>query len=260
MGGYGCIAFLHGLPASQCTLSSGPKEFWCHHKKLFVLTAKPVMHLLLHLVTICKSTTSDSSLQSSKQMEIRRCKTWIPYWVVKSFKFQLPEVSPSTGSSMRWSIVVQEENTFRQRFSTCFPNYWPQFILYRIWIPCTCYCPWETWLSLLPVCRHLFLWTGAQSILNHLHLSCLPEACLSTHTHVVQIMYCVHTKHIIICRFQSLYQFLITKAKCPFVANWKWCNDSLLRCSLLAALKLMTDSAPTSSQRVIRYHIQTEAK
>jgi hypothetical protein len=56
--------------------------------------------------------TSVSLLYGPKQMEIQRCKVWTVCWMVENFILQLLKGVCGMGSSMRSSIVVQEENTF----------------------------------------------------------------------------------------------------------------------------------------------------
>jgi hypothetical protein len=54
-------------------------------KEVLWLIAKPVMHRLFHPVIICKSTTSQSVLEGSKQMETGRRQVWAVGWVLENF-------------------------------------------------------------------------------------------------------------------------------------------------------------------------------
>jgi hypothetical protein len=51
-------------------------------KEVLWLIAKLVMHCFFQPVNICKSTTSQSVLEGSKQMEIGRHQVWAVGWVL----------------------------------------------------------------------------------------------------------------------------------------------------------------------------------
>jgi hypothetical protein len=69
---------------------------------------KPVMHRFLHF--ICKSATSQSLLQGSKQMKSRRCKVWT---VMGSQELQIsvPEGFPYYGQQNEGGHFMQQKNT-----------------------------------------------------------------------------------------------------------------------------------------------------
>jgi len=75
-------------------------------KESLWLTAKPVMHRLFHLIISCKSTTSYSILEGSKQMEIWRGQVWAVGRVLENFPFQLPNGVDGEVCCMRACIVV----------------------------------------------------------------------------------------------------------------------------------------------------------
>jgi hypothetical protein len=71
------------------TLSPAVHKFSYSIKKLLWLIADPVMIRLGHFIIIYKSEASESLLQGSRQMEIRRYKVWSVWWVIESFQFQM---------------------------------------------------------------------------------------------------------------------------------------------------------------------------
>jgi hypothetical protein len=75
-------------------------------KKVFSLTAKSVMHSFFHLVIVCKSMTSWSVLEGSKQMEIGRRQICAVGWVLENFPMQLLKGDDGVGCRMRARIVV----------------------------------------------------------------------------------------------------------------------------------------------------------
>jgi hypothetical protein len=64
------------------------------------------MYHFFHPVITCKSTTSQSVLEGSKQMEIGRRQVWAVGWVLKNFTIQLLKGVDGVGCHMRARIVV----------------------------------------------------------------------------------------------------------------------------------------------------------
>jgi hypothetical protein len=63
------------------------------------------MYHFFHPV-MCKSTTSQSVLEGSKQMEIGRRQVWAVGWVLENFTIQLLKGVDGVGYHMRARIVV----------------------------------------------------------------------------------------------------------------------------------------------------------
>jgi hypothetical protein len=75
-------------------------------KKALWLIAKLVMHHFFQPVNICKSTTSQSVLEVSKQMKIGKHQVWAVGWVLENFPIQLLKDVDGVGCCMRARIVV----------------------------------------------------------------------------------------------------------------------------------------------------------
>jgi hypothetical protein len=99
------------IPASQCSLSSGPHAFWCHQKitvwaeceASYALLASPHHHLQIDdLLEPALGVQTDGNLKLQG----------LDYMLdVKNFTFQLLKGFGSMCSRMRSSIVVQDNNT-----------------------------------------------------------------------------------------------------------------------------------------------------